>query len=71
VIIANMRHYEALTLVLAAIRRVIKGLDNDLSGDLLSQDIRECLWHLGEITGQQIGTEEVLGNIFSRFCVGK
>ena len=71
VIIANMRHYEALTLALIAIRQVISGLDNSISGDFLSQDIRECLYHLGEITGQQIGTEEVLGNIFSKFCIGK
>ena len=71
VIVANIRHYEALTLALAAIRQVIQGLDNGISGDFLSQDIRECLYHLGEITGQQIGTEEVLGNIFRKFCVGK
>jgi len=71
VIVANMRHYEALTLALSAIRRVIQGLEQSISGDFLSQDIRECLYHLGQITGQQIGTEEVLGNIFSSFCVGK
>ena len=71
VIVANMRHYEALTLSLEAIRQVITGLDEGISGDFLSQDIRECLYHLGQITGQQIGTEEVLGNIFSKFCIGK
>jgi tRNA modification GTPase len=71
VIVANMRHYEALTLALAAIRRVIPGLDGGISGDFLSQDIRECLFHLGQITGRQIGTEEVLGNIFKNFCIGK
>jgi len=71
VIVTNMRHYEALTLAQAAIRQVISGLDSGISGDFLSQDIRECLYHLGEITGQQISTEEVLGNIFSKFCIGK
>ena len=71
VIIANMRHYEALILALKAIQQVIYGLDKGISGEFLSQDIRECLFHLGQITGQQIGTEEVLGNIFSRFCIGK
>ena len=71
VIITNMRHYEALTFALAAIQRVIPGLDEGISGEFLSQDIRGCLFHLGQITGQQIGTEEVLGNIFSKFCIGK
>jgi tRNA modification GTPase len=71
VIVANMRHYEALTLALTAIRRVISGLDSGISGEFLSQDIRECLFYLGQITGQQISTEEVLGNIFGKFCIGK
>ena len=71
VIVTNLRHYEALTHALSAIERVIEGLDAGISGDFLSQDIRECLSYLGEITGQQISTEEVLGNIFSRFCIGK
>ena len=71
VIVANIRHFEALTLALEAIRQVISGLDDGISGDFLSQDIRECLFHLWQITGQQIGTEEVLENIFSKFCIGK
>jgi len=71
VIVTNMRHFEALVRALSAIERVMDGLDAGISGDFLSQDIRECLYHLGEITGQQIGTEEVLGNIFSKFCIGK
>ena len=70
-IVTNLRHYEALTHALSAIERVIEGLNTGISGDFLSQDIRECISHLGEITGQQISTEEVLGNIFSRFCIGK
>jgi len=71
VIVTNLRHYGALAKALTAIERVIEGLDTNISGDLLSQDIRECLSFLNEITGQQISTEDVLGNIFSRFCVGK
>ena len=70
VIVTNLRHYEALSQALVAIRRVQKGLQEHISGDFLSQDVRECLHFLGEITGQ-ITTDEVLGNIFSRFCIGK
>ncbi|MDR1171762.1 MAG: tRNA uridine-5-carboxymethylaminomethyl(34) synthesis GTPase MnmE [Bacteroidales bacterium] len=71
VIVTNLRHYEALAKALSAIERVMEGLDAGISGDFLSQDIRECLSFLNEITGKQIGTEEVLDRIFSRFCVGK
>lgn len=70
VIITNIRHYEALQNSLTSIRRVINGIDNGLSGDFLSQDIRECMHYLGEITGQ-ISTDEILANIFSQFCIGK
>lgn len=70
VVVNNIRHYDALLKAKEAIIRVISGLDNNISGDLLSQDIRECMYHLGEITGQ-ISTDEVLGNIFSKFCIGK
>ncbi len=70
VIVTNLRHYEALSQALVAIRRVQEGLQEHISGDFLSQDVRECLHFLGEITGQ-ITTDEVLGNIFSRFCIGK
>lgn len=70
VIITNIRHYEALQNSLNAIRRVLNGLENGLSGDFLSQDIRECMHYLGEITGH-ISTDEILGNIFSKFCIGK
>ena len=64
------RHYEALVNARQAIVRVVEGLDTQISGDLLSQDIRECMHYLGEITGQ-ISTDEILGNIFSKFCIGK
>ncbi|MDR0873663.1 MAG: tRNA uridine-5-carboxymethylaminomethyl(34) synthesis GTPase MnmE [Prevotellaceae bacterium] len=70
VIVSNARHYEALKNALAAIQKVNDGLENNLSGDLLSQDIRETMHYLGEITGE-ISTDEVLGNIFARFCIGK
>ncbi len=70
VIVSNVRHYEALCNAQNAIARVIAGLNSNLSGDFLSQDIRECMHHLGEITGE-ISTDEVLGNIFAKFCIGK
>ncbi len=70
VIVTNIRHYEALTQAHAAILRVIDGLARNLSGDFLSQDIRECMHYLGEITGQ-ISNDEILGNIFGKFCIGK
>ena len=70
VVVSNVRHYSALRKALVSIQRVIEGLDNNISGDFLSQDIRECMSHLGEITGQ-ISNDEILGNIFSRFCIGK
>ena len=70
VIVTNARHYQALTRARDAIARAIDGLDKGLSGDLLDQDIRECLHWLGEITGE-ITTDNILGEIFSHFCVGK
>jgi tRNA modification GTPase len=70
VIVTNARHYEALVRAGEAITRAIQGLHQGLSGDLLSQDIRECMHYLGEITGE-ITTDELLGNIFSHFCIGK
>lgn len=70
VIVTNARHYQALTRARDAIARAISGLDSGLSGDLLDQDIRECLHWLGEITGE-ITTDNILGEIFSHFCVGK
>ena len=71
VVVSNVRHYEALTRALTAIHRVQDGLASGLSGDFVSQDLRECLHHLGEIVGGTIETDEVLGNIFKHFCVGK
>ncbi|SFU27244.1 tRNA modification GTPase trmE [Porphyromonadaceae bacterium KHP3R9] len=70
VVVTNLRHYEALMNALEAVRRVKEGLDTGITSDFISQDIRECMFHLGEITGQ-ISTDEILGNIFSKFCIGK
>ena len=70
VIVSNIRHYQALLQAHSAIERVHQGLENGISGDFLSQDIRECMHYLGEITGQ-ISNDEILGNIFSKFCIGK
>lgn len=70
VIVSNVRHYEALSHALEAIHRVQEGLNNDLSGDFISQDLRECIFHLSDIVGE-VTTDEVLGNIFKHFCIGK
>jgi tRNA modification GTPase len=70
VIISNARHYEALSKADEALLRAIDGLDSGISGDFLSQDIREVLHYLGEITGE-ITNDEILGNIFKNFCIGK
>lgn len=69
-IVTNLRHYEALTKSLEAITRVIEGLNTNLPADLLSQDLRECIYHLNEILGE-FSSDEVLKNIFSHFCIGK
>ena len=71
IIVTNARHYAALTAALADIRRVRQGLSTHLSGDFVAQDLRECLFHLAEITGGAVTTDEVLGTIFKDFCVGK
>jgi tRNA modification GTPase len=70
VVVSNIRHFEALQNAHSSICRVIDGIESGISGDFLSQDIRECMHFLGEITGQ-ISNDEILGNIFSKFCIGK
>ena len=69
-IVTNSRHYNALLKALEEINKVEEGLNNDLSGDLLAIDIREALHYFGEITGE-VTNDELLGNIFSNFCIGK
>ncbi|MCX6327756.1 MAG: tRNA uridine-5-carboxymethylaminomethyl(34) synthesis GTPase MnmE [Bacteroidia bacterium] len=70
VIITNIRHYETLLRVSESLERVITGLDNQIPEDLIAIDIRQAIHYLGEITGQ-ITSDEILGNIFKNFCVGK
>ena len=71
VIVTNGRHYDALCRAQVSIRQVLAGLNDGLSGDLLSESLRETLDILAEITGGQITPQETLNNIFSHFCVGK
>jgi tRNA modification GTPase len=71
VIINNARHYEALQRAHTSIIHVLEGLHNELSADLLSEDLRQTLDILAEITGEQITPQETLNNIFQHFCVGK
>lgn len=70
VMLSNARHYEAIQRAHEAIERVQQGLKDALSGELLSMDLQDCLNALGEVTGQ-ITNQEVLSNIFSKFCIGK
>ena len=70
VMLSNARHYEAISRAHEAIIRVQQGLREQLSGELLSLDLQDCLSALGEVTGQ-ITNQEVLSNIFSKFCIGK
>ena len=70
VIVSNLRHYEALSAAGESIRRVISGLHDNLSGDFVSQDLRECIHHLSDIVGE-VTPESVLHSIFKEFCVGK
>ncbi|OIQ36408.1 MAG: tRNA uridine-5-carboxymethylaminomethyl(34) synthesis GTPase MnmE [Bacteroidetes bacterium MedPE-SWsnd-G1] len=69
-IVSNNRHFEALTNALTAIKEVENGMEMDISSDLLAIDIRQALFHLGEITGS-VTTDDLLGNIFANFCIGK
>ncbi|MDD4739489.1 MAG: tRNA uridine-5-carboxymethylaminomethyl(34) synthesis GTPase MnmE [Bacteroidales bacterium] len=70
IFVSNWRHFEALKLLLEGINSTEQGIKNNLPSDLIASDIRTCLHHLGEITGE-VSTEEILGNIFSKFCIGK
>ncbi len=70
VVVTNVRHYEALTRALANIKEVKQGLDLGLSGDLVSEHLRAAIHNLSEIVGE-VTNDEVLGNIFANFCIGK
>ena len=69
-IVTNVRHYQSLLQTRQALEDVLGGIDNQITHDFLAQDIRHALHHLGEITGE-ITTDDLLGNIFSKFCIGK
>ena len=70
VVVTNIRHFNALSKTNESLTAVLTGLGNDITGDFLAIDIRRALHHLGEITGE-ITTDDLLGNIFSKFCIGK
>ena len=70
-IVTNVRHYNALKQALKALRRAKKAFINQIPTDLVAEDLRQCLHHLGEITGSEVTSEDVLHNIFAHFCVGK
>lgn len=69
-IVTNIRHYDNLLKTQNALQDVLNGLDNNITGDFLAMDIRQALHYLGEITGE-ITTDDLLANIFSKFCIGK
>jgi tRNA modification GTPase len=69
-VITNARHYEALLKVRENMEAVSRGLADGITGDFLAMDIRAAIHWLGEITGE-ISTDDLLGNIFGRFCIGK
>ena len=70
IIITNIRHYDALLKVSESLERVLSGLDNKIPEDLIAIDVRQAIHYLGEISGE-ITTDEILGNIFKNFCIGK
>lgn len=70
VVVTNVRHYQSLRDTRDALQRVLEGMDKGVTGDFLAMDVRNALYHLGLITGQ-ITTEDLLGNIFGKFCIGK
>ncbi len=70
VVVTNTRHLQSLQQTDEALNRVLDGINQNISGDLVAQDIRQALFHLGEITGE-VTTDDLLDNIFSKFCIGK
>ncbi len=69
-IVTNARHVEALRHTNVALIKVLDGLNHNVTGDFLAMDIRQALYYLGTITGE-ISSDDLLTNIFSRFCIGK
>ncbi|MGL1887267.1 MAG: tRNA uridine-5-carboxymethylaminomethyl(34) synthesis GTPase MnmE, partial [Reichenbachiella sp.] len=70
VVVTNARHYQSLVNTQSSLHDVVRGIDNKITNDFLAQDIRHALYYLGEITGE-ISTDDLLENIFSKFCIGK
>jgi tRNA modification GTPase len=70
VLVTNLRHYQNLVQTRSALQRVLSGIDGSITGDFLAMDIRQALYYLGEITGE-ITSDDLLANIFSKFCIGK
>ena len=69
-IVSNVRHFDALTKTEVSLKSAKDGLESDVSSDFVAMDIRQAMYQLGSITGD-ISSDEILGNIFSRFCIGK
>jgi tRNA modification GTPase len=69
-LVTNTRHYEALLRTSDALEEIKTGLQNNLPGDLIASDLRNALYHLGTISGE-VSNDEILGNIFANFCIGK
>jgi tRNA modification GTPase len=69
-VVTNLRHFEALTAAHEALQAVREGLASEMPGDLVAVDARQALHHLGEITGA-VHADDILGHIFSHFCIGK
>jgi tRNA modification GTPase len=69
-IVSNVRHYDALTKTAAALEKAKYDLENNITADWVAMDIRQAMYDLGTITGD-ISTDDLLGNIFSKFCIGK
>jgi tRNA modification GTPase len=69
-IVTNVRHYDSLTKTRESLLDILTGLDNEVTNDFVAMDIRRSLHYLGEITGE-VTTDDLLANIFSKFCIGK
>jgi len=70
VLVTNLRHFQKLNETKEALSRVLEGLESGITGDFLAMDIRQALHYLGEITGE-ITSDDLLANIFAKFCIGK
>jgi len=69
-IVTNSRHYDALLRTAEALEKALEGLETGITGDFIAMDIRQAMYELGTITGD-ISTDDLLGNIFANFCIGK